>query len=94
MCCGLAVLAFLGPRAAILFWWLLRPMYFSDTFTTILWPLVGFLFLPWLTLMYLIVAPGGISGFDLVFLGLALFFDISSYGGSVYGNKNKLPSAK
>ena len=94
MCCGFAILAFLGPRAALLFWWLLRPAYFSETFTTILWPLLGFFFLPWLTLMYLIVAPGGISTFDWLFLGLALLLDIASYSGSAYGNRNGLPSAK
>jgi hypothetical protein len=89
MCCGLAVLAFLGPRAAIIVWWLFRPFYFSDVFSTIFWPLVGIVFLPWLTLMYLIVAPGGIVGLDWLFLGIGLFLDILSYGGSAYGNKNR-----
>ena len=87
MCCGFAILALLGPRAAVLFWWLLRPAYFNETFSTILWPLLGFLFLPWLTLMYLLVAPGGINFFDWLLLGLALLIDISSYGGSVYSQK-------
>ncbi|MDD5693107.1 MAG: hypothetical protein PHU86_01360 [Patescibacteria group bacterium] len=90
MCCGLAILAFLGPRAAIIFWWLFRPLYFSTNFSTILWPILGIIFVPWLTLMYLIVAPGGINGLDWLWLGLGLFLDISSYSGSFYGNKNKL----
>ncbi len=94
MCCGFAVLAFLGPRAGILFWWLIRPLYFSNNMPGFLWTILGIVFLPWLTLMYLIVAPGGISGFDWIWLGLALFFDIASYSGSVYGNKDKLPKSK
>ena len=89
MCCGLAVLALLGPRITLLLWWLLKPGYFSSTFTTILWPLLGFLFLPWMTLVYLLVAPGGINGFDMLWLGLALIIDISSYAGSAYSHKNR-----
>lgn len=92
MCCGLVVLALLGPRAAVLFWWLIRPGYFSVIFTTILWPLLGFLFLPWFTLMYLIVAPGGLNGFDMIWLALGLLLDISSYAGSAYSNKNRTDS--
>jgi len=90
MCCGLAVLALLGPRITVLLWWLLKPGYFSATFTTILWPLAGFLFLPWFTLVYLLVAPGGISTLDIIFLVIALIADISTYGGSAYSHKNRV----
>jgi len=53
-------------------------------------PLLGSLFLPWLTLMYVIIAPGGVTGFDWVWLGLALVADLASYGGGAYGNRNRL----
>ncbi|MFN8496381.1 MAG: hypothetical protein U0641_00880 [Anaerolineae bacterium] len=33
--------------------------------------------------MYVIVAPGGIAGFDWVWLGLALAADIASYSGGI-----------
>jgi hypothetical protein len=33
--------------------------------------------------MYVLVAPGGVTGFDWVWIGLALFADIASYGGGV-----------
>lgn len=90
MCCWLAVLAMVGPRVTIILWWFLKPSYFSSTFTTILWPLLGFLFLPWVTLIYLLVAPGGINGFDLIWLGVALIVDLSAYGGSIYNHKNRI----
>ena len=92
MCCGFALLALLGPRLTVLIWWLMRPAYFSATFTTIFWPLLGFLFLPWLTLVYLLVAPGGITGLDTVWLVLAVLLDLSSYGGSAYSNKKRCPA--
>ena len=49
--------------------------------------MVGFLFLPWTTLMYLIVwGPGqGVRGFDGVWLGLALWIDIGTDAGGAYG---------
>lgn len=90
MCCGITILALLGPRLTAILWWLLKPAYFSETFTTILWPLLGVIFLPWFTLMYLLVASGGISGFDMFLLIIALLLDISSYGGSVYSNKARM----
>ena len=27
-----------------------------------LWPILGIIFLPWTTLMYILVAPGGVNG--------------------------------
>ena len=53
-----------------------------------LWPVLGLVFVPWLTLMYVLVAPGGIVGFDWVWLGLALVGDIGSYSGGGYGNRS------
>ncbi len=91
MCCFWTVLVFLGPRAAILIWWLAQPLRWQAAFTTWVWPLLGFIFLPWLTLMYVIVAPGGIVGFDWVWLGLALLADIAMYAGGGYGNRNRMP---
>ena len=53
--------------------------------------LLGLVFLPWTTLMYVIVAVGGVTGFDWVWIGLAVISDIVSYSGSVYGNRDRIP---
>jgi hypothetical protein len=55
-----------------------------------IWPLLGFLFLPWTVLMYVLVARGGIGGFDWIWLGLGLLADIGSYGGGGYGNRDRI----
>lgn len=94
MCCLLTVLLFLGPRAGILVWWLLDTARWTAAFTgSFIWPLLGFLFLPWTTLMYVLVYQGGITGFDWIWMGLAALADISSYAGGGYGNRDKIPGS-
>jgi len=41
--------------------------------------------------MYLFVGGGGISGFDWLWLGIALLADIGSYAGGGYGNRDRMP---
>jgi hypothetical protein len=89
MCCFFTTLVLLGPRFAILIWWLIRPIYYNLVFNTWIWPLLGVIFLPWTTLMYLIVGGGPLVGFDWVWMGLALLADLGSYGGGAYGNRDR-----
>ncbi len=91
MCCFFTTLVLLGPRVAILIWWLFRPVLFNAMFATWIWPLLGLIFLPWTLLMYLVVGGGGVIGFDWVWLGLAFLADLSSYFGGAYGNRDRIP---
>ena len=91
MCCLFASLVLLGPRAAILVWWLVDTARWNAAFESFIWPLLGFLFLPWTTIMYVLVFPGGIAGFDWIWLGLGVLADIASYSGSAYGNRDRIP---
>lgn len=91
MCCFITALLLAGPRAAILVWWLLFPVRFSSAFSTILWPILGVLFAPWTTLMYLAIWPGGVVGFDWFWIGLGILFDIGMYAGGGYGNRDRIP---
>ncbi len=91
MCCFFTTLLLLGPRAAILIWWLINPVRWQATFDTFIWPLLGFIFLPWTTLMYVLVAPGGVIGFDWVWIALAVVADIGMYVGGGYGNRDRIP---
>ena len=83
MCCILTTLFLLGPRFAVLVWWLFNPYRFSAAFTSFLWPILGIIFAPWTTLMYLLVwSPvTGIYGLDWAFLALAVVADVGMYIG-------------
>lgn len=92
MCCLVTTLFFLGPRAAIVVWWLLQPLRWQATFDTFVWPLLGFLLLPWTTLAYVVVAPGGVIGPDWLLLALGVLVDLASYAGGGYGNRGRARS--
>ena len=91
MCCIFTLLVVLGPRVAGAIWWIANPALWQKAFTTIIWPILGLIFLPWTTLMYMLVFPGGVVGFEWVWIGLAVIADIASYAGGGYGNRNRIP---
>src|SRR2546430_10287851 len=82
MCCVFVLLAFLGPRLVIFLLWILTN-YLSRAFDTFLWPLLGFLFLPWTTIAYAIAQNelGGLGGLGLVVVVLGFLADIGGIGG-------------
>jgi len=90
MCCTLTALLFVGPRLAILVWYLFTPAYVNSAFDSFIWGFLGFLFLPWTTLMYIAIYPGGIIGFDWILLGLGIFADMASYFGG-YRERERVP---
>ena len=82
MCCLFTSLVVLGPRFAGAIWWLVNPALWNRAFSSWIWPLLGLIFLPWTTLMYVIVFPGGIVGLDWLWMGLAVLADIMWYTGA------------
>ena len=91
MCCLFTTLVLFGPRLGILIWWLIDPIRWNLAFQSFIWPLLGFLFLPWTTIMYVSVGINGLSWFDWIWLAIALLVDLGSYGGGAYGNRNRIP---
>jgi hypothetical protein len=92
MCCLFTTLVMAGPRAAIVIWWLLQPARWNAAFDTFIWPMLGFLFFPFTTLMYVLMAPGGIDGFEPVWLVIAVVLDVVSWTGGAYGNRGRVTS--
>ena len=93
MCCAFLTLFLLGPRIFGAFWWLFQPVRWEAAFGgwtagTLwwIWPVLGLIFLPWTTIMFILVAPGGVVGWDWFWIGLMVLGDIMSYTGG-YGRK-------
>ena len=89
--CLIAMVAAFAPRLVILLAWL-----FSDrwdlVWDTWIWPLLGFVFLPYTTIMYVLVwTPGiGVNGWDWLWIGLGLLLDIMKWG-QLYENRQGVP---
>ncbi len=90
MCAFLALL-FLGPRAAIIVWWIFNPERWMAVFDSVLVAGFGFLLVPWATLMYALVGIGGLEGFDWLWMGLAVAVDLMSYAGGAVGGRGRVP---
>jgi hypothetical protein len=88
MCCVLALLAFVGPRLAIVLLWLFTN-YLSRAFDGLLLPLLGFLFLPWTTIAWAIAQNelGGANGIGLLVIALGVLGDIGVLGGGARGRR-------
>ncbi len=70
MPCLFAMFAGFFPRLGTLFIWIARPVMFNAAFGgSWLWPILGIIFLPFTTLMYVILFTPGIG---LTHLGLVL----------------------
>lgn len=84
MCCLWVILVFLGPRVADVIWWLAQPARWSASFNgSWLWPVVGIVFVPWATLMWVLVAPlGNPTGWDWLWIGLGLVADVAWWSGA------------
>jgi len=81
MCCPILLIAFFGPRTALVYLWLTR--YLDGVFQTTLWPLLGFLFMPFTTLAYSVAMHnGGLTDFWIVVMVIAAIVDLGVYGGS------------
>lgn len=87
---GFILLLIGGPRIGNAFWWLIQPARYNLAFPNAFVGLLGILFLPWTTLMYVASFQGGITGWDWLWIGFGLFFDISSYGSSGYAGKKQM----
>ena len=93
VCCAIAVLGLLGPRALILFWWLVDPNRWSLVFDGFLLPALGFVFLPWTTIAYVLFwTVGGLDLIGWVVVALAFVLDIGTYGGGGFGNRERFAS--
>jgi hypothetical protein len=82
-------------RWFLLFAWIGRPVAFDAAFGSWIIPCLGFLFLPFTTLMYLILITNGvtrtISGMDWLWLIFAVILDLASIAAAGATNRDRIP---
>jgi hypothetical protein len=88
--CLFAMLAATFPRVALLLIWA-----FTEWVTLVfggqwLWPLLGLIFLPFTTLMYVLVSlpVGGINFGGWLLVGLAVFMDVAHWSQLLANRRN------
>lgn len=96
MPCLFAMMAGFFPRLATLLLWIARPNMVSNAFNGWLLPILGIIFLPFTTLMYIILMQGvgGLTGLDWMWLILAVLLDVMHYSSTAYSNRNQIPGYK
>jgi hypothetical protein len=82
MGCLVVLLALIGPRVALLTVWLFTSRV-DTAFESLVVPVLGFVFLPWTTLVYALAHGGnGVSTVGWAFVALGLLADVSSIAAS------------
>lgn len=81
MGCLFVLFAAFAPRLIVIFAWIARPAYFDAVFDSWIFPLLGLIFLPFTTLMWLLLGapPEGVEGLDWLWIVLAVVLDMTHY---------------
>jgi hypothetical protein len=90
--CLVAILALVSVRLADLFLWIFTDLVSRAFHHTIIFPLLGIIFLPWTTLMYVLVwTPAhGLYGFGWFWVTLGVLLDLVAYSHSAYANRGRM----
>ena len=81
-------------RIMLLMVWIARPAMMNATFSSFILPCLGFMVLPFTTLMYVFLMQGigQIQGLDWLWLFLAVILDLASVAGAGAANRNRIPA--
>ena len=90
--CLLAMAAAVAPRLVLILAWLVSERWDVVWGGNWFWPLLGIIFLPYTTVMYLLAwSPGiGIYGWDWLWIGLGVLLDIMKWG-QIAHNRRGVP---
>jgi hypothetical protein len=89
--CLLAMGIAVAPRVVLILAWIFSarwPIVWGDAWIA---PLLGIIFVPFTTVMYMLVwSVGGIEGWDWLWIALGLFIDVSHYAQGA-ANREQVP---
>ena len=89
--CLLAFTAALAPRLVLILAWIFSARW-DLVWNTWIWPLLGIIFLPYTTIMYLLAwSPGvGIAGWDWMWILLGILLDFWKWS-AIAQNRQQVP---
>ena len=81
MGCLIVLFGLALPRILMVFIWLFSNG-FDRTFNSVFWPFLGFIFMPYTTLAYMLamLQNGALNGIWLIFFIIAVFIDLGQGG--------------
>lgn len=90
--CFVALLAVFSSRLALLVLWVFTNLVTRAFHHSFIVPLLGLIFLPWTTLLYVLVwtPTHGVYGFGWFFVVLGFLFDLGSHSSSAYSQRRRL----
>ncbi len=80
MGCMTGIVGMLIPRVLILFGWVNDPSGWGAAFSSQLWPILGFIFMPWTTFFFALFAAGGFDVIRLLVMLVAVVADLATWG--------------
>ncbi len=88
--CILTTIALLMPRVLMAFI-LLMTDWFGRAYESVIWPVLGFLFMPYTTLAYMAaqIRGGGLSGGWVALLIVAVIVDVAHWGGGGHAARRR-----
>lgn len=89
MGCITIIFGAIMPRLALLAGWSNDPTYWNALFGSQLWLGLGFVFLPWTTLIYGFAAPNGLNLLNIVFIAMAVLLDLGTWGLGFFGGRKE-----
>jgi hypothetical protein len=90
--CLVLLIAIFSPRLALALTWIFTP-WVDRAFGPIIWPILGIIFLPLTTLLYVILwntGGRGVTGWEWIVVVLAFFGDVVAHGASAAKRRGAL----
>ena len=94
-CCLLALIGSVFPRIALLLMWIFTN-YVDRAFSSLIWPLLGLIFLPFITITFcLVYSPlaHGVVGAKWIWVALGLLLDSVSSGSGAWRRPSSASTA-
>lgn len=92
MGCINAIFTIILPRFAVYVAWFNDPTYWNALYGSQFLLGLGWLALPWTTLIYGLVAANGMSFVNWIFVLFAVLLDIGTYGLGLFGGRKQYSS--